>query len=390
MTNSKNELSKMDKSKKIILRLLGFKSETFTQYFFKGVLSGVIFLFPFFTIAYFASVINNDTRELLNNLVMFLLASYWIAITYEYALRVLSTSHHIIKSKEYLLNKFFPDKKENSLNNWGKTARYVAVSLFCTVIIGFVMSIAISANSQDYKTSGMALSTQENNPHIPQKTIPKEPEITTPEPVKEAPLNYTPSDVKSWESTLANLKKIQSSWKDWDKKSDFYKDNKSSIKRINIIISQRIASIQQLLVAMKSGWQLTVAEQGMLNADSSLSDEERILADKINGKLDVSTESEDSNDDYSPIPTKSPAIVTSPPYVKTTPSVPSVPIDTNATKKQQEANCESNYISCVNSGIANQEKLLRARGMESSSEAQIVTSKVASSCKSQYRCESYP
>ena len=227
---------------------------------------------------------------------------------------------------------------------------------------------------------------QEKALNAASQEIPEQADIKNQEQV----LGYDSGTIKDWESTLSVLRKIQPSWQKWNKDADYYKENKDDIQRINAIISQRIATCQKILVSMKAGLQLTDNERTLISANNSLYDEQETLAKRINSNVEAWKPKTDTSKKYSstPDPTViSQPIVTPPPYVKKSPSVP---VDTEAIRKQQEATCESSYTSCVSSGIVREESLLRARGMESSSEAQMVAPRVTNSCKIQYRCEVYP
>lgn len=236
------------------------------------------------------------------------------------------------------------------------------------------------------KESSIAL--QEKALNATSQEIPEQADIKNQEQI----LDYNPDTIKDWGKTLSDLRKIQPSWQKWNKDADYYKENKDDIQRINVVISQRIANCQKILISMKAGLQLTDNERKLINADKSLYNEQETLAKRINKNVEAWEPKSDISKKYSstpdPIATSQP-IVTPPPYVKKTTS-PSAPIDTEAIRRQQEASCESNYTSCVSSGIAREESLLRARGMESSSEAQLVASRVTNSCKIQYKCEVYP
>ena len=273
----------------------------------------------------------------------------------------------------------------------GKTIASIMLPLLMVGygVVGWVImkKIISPIPAKEYQTSMKANNAKDEasiSQEIPMQLNPAE---------QEQIISYSPSDIKSWEDILANQRKIQPSWQKWDKGSNFYKDNKVDIQRINTIISQRISNSQKILVTMKSNQPLSTEAQKMINVDSPLYNELESLTKKINGKLDApikdsSSSSKSHSDD--PVVANTPVILP-PPYVKSTsPSNTSTPIDTEAIRKQQEASCESNYTSCVNSGISAQEKIMRGAGTGNSSEAQLVASRVMNSCKIQYRCEVYP
>ncbi|NTV40793.1 MAG: hypothetical protein HGA61_00770 [Candidatus Moranbacteria bacterium] len=266
----------------------------------------------------------------------------------------------------------------------GKIISLVMLSLLIVLYADWVVMKQI-LSPMPAKESSVAL--QEKALNATSQEMPEQAEIKNQKQV----LDYDLDTIKDWESTLSGLRKIQPSWQKWNKDADYYKENKDDIQRINAIISQRIANCQKILVSMKAGLQLTDNERKLISANNSLYDEQETLAKRINSNVEAWEPKSDISKKYSstpdPISTSQP-IVTPPPYVKKT--SPSVPVDTEAIRRQQEANCESNYTSCVSSGIAREESLLRARGMESSSEAQLVASRVTNSCKIQYRCEVYP
>lgn len=96
------------------------------------------------------------------------------------------------------------------------------------------------------------------------------------------PPNYKKSDINSWKSTLADLKKIRSSWKDLKKYDTYYEEHKKDIDRINDIISERISNIGRILSRMEANQWLTAEEQGLIEQDRVLLKEQEKLADKLN------------------------------------------------------------------------------------------------------------
>lgn len=99
------------------------------------------------------------------------------------------------------------------------------------------------------------------------------------------PPNYKEADIVSWEQALKDLKKIQPSWKNIGS-AKFYDDYKKDMKRISVVIAQRISNIQKIAGRMRANQWLTAEEIRMTNMDESLANEQNSLADKINKKID--------------------------------------------------------------------------------------------------------
>ncbi|MFA5993844.1 MAG: signal peptidase I [Parcubacteria group bacterium] len=96
------------------------------------------------------------------------------------------------------------------------------------------------------------------------------------------PPNYKQSDINSWKDTLATLKKIKPGWEDLKKYDIYYKENKKNIDRIIKIISTRTENIKRIIFRMESNQWLTAEEQGLINSDSALANEQDKLAEKLN------------------------------------------------------------------------------------------------------------
>lgn len=100
------------------------------------------------------------------------------------------------------------------------------------------------------------------------------------------PPNYSQEDINSWKQSLAGLKKIRSSWRSWDKNSDFYDEYKSDIKRINEIIDLRIGRINKIIARMEMNQWVTREERQWMDEDESFFKEQDKLANRINKAID--------------------------------------------------------------------------------------------------------
>jgi len=96
------------------------------------------------------------------------------------------------------------------------------------------------------------------------------------------PPNYKQSDIDSWKSSLRRLKEIKPGWEDLKKYDIYYKENKKNIDRIIKIISARTENIKRIISRMESNQWLTSEEQGLINSDDSLANEQDKLTDKLN------------------------------------------------------------------------------------------------------------
>lgn len=96
------------------------------------------------------------------------------------------------------------------------------------------------------------------------------------------PPNYTKEVIESWEESLKNLKSIQPGWKNIDKDTLIYKENKKDINRINEVIALRILHIERIVKRMRANEWLTKEENNFLEQEETLQKEQEKLAETIN------------------------------------------------------------------------------------------------------------
>ncbi|QQS61206.1 MAG: signal peptidase I [Candidatus Moraniibacteriota bacterium] len=96
------------------------------------------------------------------------------------------------------------------------------------------------------------------------------------------PPHYTLEIIEGWEKSLKGIKEIQPGWKNIDKNSSIYKENKKDIQRINEIMNTRIIHIQRILDRMKKNEWLTEEETKFIETQETLDKEQKNLAEKIN------------------------------------------------------------------------------------------------------------
>ncbi|HNU76155.1 MAG TPA: signal peptidase I [bacterium] len=96
------------------------------------------------------------------------------------------------------------------------------------------------------------------------------------------PPNYEQSVVNSWKDSLSRLKEIQPGWAKLKEYSNFYKDHKSDVNRINEIIKTRIANISSIISRMEANQWLTDIEENMIKQDTNLYNEMESIAKRIN------------------------------------------------------------------------------------------------------------
>jgi len=96
------------------------------------------------------------------------------------------------------------------------------------------------------------------------------------------PPNYKTSDTESWEQSLAGLKEIRPSWENIRTSSNLYSNNKDKAERIIQIINIRISRIEAIVSRMRANQWLTKEEQGYIDQDLSLYNEQQELAKFLN------------------------------------------------------------------------------------------------------------
>lgn len=96
------------------------------------------------------------------------------------------------------------------------------------------------------------------------------------------PPDYSQDMVKSWQTTLANLRSVSESWSKLKTYSDFYQKHASEIDEINRIIELRLNRLPPLVDKIEKNLWLTDLEETLLTEDISLAKQQNSLADRIN------------------------------------------------------------------------------------------------------------
>lgn len=95
------------------------------------------------------------------------------------------------------------------------------------------------------------------------------------------PPNYSNDLIDSWEKSLAGLRNIQPGWSNL-RSSPLYNSHKEEVDKINEIISLRISRISTAISKMRQQKWLSNEENKWLGADTALSKDQEVLADKLN------------------------------------------------------------------------------------------------------------
>jgi len=268
--------------------------------------------------------------------------------------------------------------------NWKNNFRRILINFFILVIpLGIIISLGAYAyflNAKKSESSMQQSSVKENETNFLQEALIAEQKEVVQPPIQESVPNYSQADIKSWADTLSSLKKAQPGWQEDNKKTKndgFYKDNKTDIKRINVIISQRISNIQQILATMKANNWITSAEQKMITDDTLLYNEQEAIAGRLSKRMD---DLADSISDYS----YQPSIYTSPTITPPSSTKPITSTNISTGSSYTEKDCERDFTSCVNIGVQS------ASQYGNSSAYEMAISASIKSCKKQYKCNSYP
>jgi signal peptidase I len=99
------------------------------------------------------------------------------------------------------------------------------------------------------------------------------------------PPSYTNKDIEQWKTLVDKLSDIKDGWIDLQKNTDFYNANKTDVDRINEIIRIRSAHARQLVKRMEAKEWFSDEEQGYINLDTQLFNEQNDIADRLNKKL---------------------------------------------------------------------------------------------------------
>lgn len=95
------------------------------------------------------------------------------------------------------------------------------------------------------------------------------------------PPNYNHSDIEGWQKLHDGLLGIKPSWEKL-KDTKSYEDHKADVDRLLTIIQTRIDHIQQIVDTMQADQWLTKEEQGYIDQEKALSNEQNQLAEKLN------------------------------------------------------------------------------------------------------------
>lgn len=98
------------------------------------------------------------------------------------------------------------------------------------------------------------------------------------------PPNYPKSDIEGWENNLSKLREILPSWENIRNSSNVYSNNKEKSERIIELIKTRISRIDRIVTRMRANQWLTSEEQGYINQDQTLYNEQESLATFLNNQ----------------------------------------------------------------------------------------------------------
>lgn len=101
------------------------------------------------------------------------------------------------------------------------------------------------------------------------------------------PPDYSQEEVQSWRSGLESVRRVQSGWEGITTNpamSDFYRENRSDVDRMNEIIKIRIRNFEAILAKMEANQWLGPTEKSYIEQEKTLSKEQSELAKKLNGQ----------------------------------------------------------------------------------------------------------
>lgn len=96
------------------------------------------------------------------------------------------------------------------------------------------------------------------------------------------PPAYTREVVDSWSQTLRELREIQPGWSQLKEVFSIYDAHKDEVNRINEIIALRISRISGIVARMNENQWLTAEQNGYIEQDTALYEEQERLATKLN------------------------------------------------------------------------------------------------------------
>lgn len=102
------------------------------------------------------------------------------------------------------------------------------------------------------------------------------------------PPNYSTKDIDEWKILIDKLEEIKGGWvklKTESASKDFYEKNKSDIDRVNEIIQTRQERARAIIKRMEANEWFTNEEQGYIEQDKTLFDEQNAIAERLNRRI---------------------------------------------------------------------------------------------------------
>jgi signal peptidase I len=99
------------------------------------------------------------------------------------------------------------------------------------------------------------------------------------------PPTYRKEDLEGFTSALQRVKEVQPAWADLKNNVSFYTQNKADVDRINEIINIRIVHVQAIVNRIQANEWLTSQEEGFVDQEPSLYNEEQEIAKRLNEKI---------------------------------------------------------------------------------------------------------
>jgi signal peptidase I len=102
------------------------------------------------------------------------------------------------------------------------------------------------------------------------------------------PPNYSVEDIEEWKILTDKLEEIKGGWvklKNDEGSEEFYESNKKDIDRVNEIIQTRQDRARAIIKRMEANEWFTSGEQGHIEQDKTLFDEQNEIAERLNKRI---------------------------------------------------------------------------------------------------------